>query len=444
MQQAPVLLINPPLFAVSDIFRTSINPPLNLAYLLSALAENGLSATVLDLGLESLLKYGVARNNESLHRLAMGNPPAEYLSFLRARIHEVVGQREPRVIAMNADNAKLAFFCLREAKKIRPDAASIVGGTVASSMYGVFLSKPQIDYVAIDEAEETFPALVACILAGRPCDSIPGIVHRRDGSILRTAPAKAVDLSSGRMPSYDAFDMDSYFRLNGRRLMVLSARGCRGRCRFCGIPRHLPIRARPAEDVVREIELLQRKYAVNDFTFFNSMLNVNADHLNALTDELRARKIGIRFGCYLKADRHLADDTFERLKAAGCATVDFGVESGSRRMLEACRKDIDPEYVVKLVLQAKKTGLNVRCTFIWGMPGETWRDFFDTLRLYARLRPSCSGFFEFHVYEASEYYHRIEHYSDAYHEDALRISMLRNPLERKLKFRLTALVSKIF
>lgn len=441
MSKATLLFINPPSFAVYDLFRSSINPPLNLAYLISSFDGTNLDIQVCDLGLMSVRRYGLRKNNMHIERLLSGRPSKDYLMFLRQHIHEAVMEKSPAIVAMNADFYTVAFYCLREAKYVDPGIKCIVGGTVASDSYCAFLSKKQVDFVIIDEGEVSFRQLVLSLVDDNHYEHIEGIAYRFDGSIVRTPAAKPISLTSIKIPAYDCFDMESYLQINGNRLMILSARGCRGNCKFCGMPRHLPLRVRPTKEIVDEISQLKARYGVRKFTFFNSMMNINAGHLRSICYELMQRKTDIRFGCYLKADQYINSDTFGLLHSAGCDSVGFGIESGSQRMLDACNKSISIKSAEHLVQQAKHAGLRVRCTFIWGMPGETWGDFFRTLKVYCRMRPSCSGFFEFRVSETSEYYRNIEAYTHHYYEDVIRISMVRKGYEVRLKRILSSLMS---
>ena len=59
------------------------------------------------------------------------------------------------------------------------------------------------------------------------------------------------------------------------------------------------------------------------------------------------------------------------LKAAGCHQVMFGIESGSKQILQTLRKDINLEKTRQAVAIAQSEGLEVRSAFIFGTPGET-------------------------------------------------------------------------
>ena len=438
-----ILFINPPAFAVFDAFRSSVTPPLNLAYLIRSLSELPLEISVLDVGLKSVQKFGEKGNNRQIERFLGGRPHREYLSFINSLLREAFKREKFGFVAMNADLYPFALYCLRQAKLLNPSSFIIIGGTTASECYGAFLDKKQVDCVVLDEGEETLPHLIECLQNGMNLDEVPGIVYKCAGSYIRNKARQAIRFDRIISPDYGLFDMETYLRLNGRRLMVLSARGCRGNCKFCGMPHHLPLRIRAAQDVVDEIEILRDRHGVSNFTFFNSMMNITPQHISDVCSELEKRRVQIRFSCYLKADRYLTRDTFRILRSSGCYAVDFGIESGSQSVLYRCSKGIELPEAIKLVGYAKAERLKIRCTFIWGFPNESWSEFLATIALYIRFRPACSGFFEFRLSESSEYYRNIERYTENFFEDIIRIRLARTPLAALIKGRIASLIQKI-
>jgi len=81
------------------------------------------------------------------------------------------------------------------------------------------------------------------------------------------------------------------------------------------------------------------------------------------------------------------------LADSGCRHVGFGVESGSRGILKAMRKNQTPAQLRRALVCATKAGLATRIFLIVGFPGETDATIRETLDL---LR-NCP-FDEFSVY----------------------------------------------
>ena len=70
----------------------------------------------------------------------------------------------------------------------------------------------------------------------------------------------------------------------------------------------------------------------------------------------------------------------------------FGVESGSQEMLKIIRKDIDLDKTVEAVTLAKKVGIEVRCAFTFGTPGETKETIQETIDYAMKMDPDLAIF----------------------------------------------------
>ena len=92
---------------------------------------------------------------------------------------------------------------------------------------------------------------------------------------------------------------------------------------------------------------------------------------------------------------HVTPETLGLLRQyADNDEIVIGAQSGSRHMLEACRRSHTAEAVLTAVSLARKSGYKVIVDFIFGLPGETAEDIRETVsiieelsRLGARIHP---------------------------------------------------------
>ena len=73
------------------------------------------------------------------------------------------------------------------------------------------------------------------------------------------------------------------------------------------------------------------------------------------------------------------------MQAAGCHSVDFGVESGSAAMLKRVNKNITKEMALQAIRTARESGLRTNAFFIIGHPGESKWTALETVRFAGRL-----------------------------------------------------------
>lgn len=94
----------------------------------------------------------------------------------------------------------------------------------------------------------------------------------------------------------------------------------------------------------------------------------------------------------------------EWLARAGCERIQFGIEAGSNKTLEAIKKEITVEQAFEAVRLAKKYGIEVLTYFMLGMPGETPEDMEETIRFVKRLNPDYATFSVTVPYAGTEIY----------------------------------------
>ncbi|MBM3789809.1 MAG: TIGR04013 family B12-binding domain/radical SAM domain-containing protein [Acidobacteria bacterium] len=256
------------------------------------------------------------------------------------------------------------------------------------------------DIVFCGEAEESFPAVLRRLAAGGEFRDIAGIAIRRDNEVVVNSRALPADI--------EAFS--SFSPERGMFGPIEITRGCPFACSYCqtshifGVrPRHRSISA-----IARQAETLRSKYgrvvrllSPNAFSYGSPdgrQLNPAALHdlLSALRETVSPGG-RIIFGHYPSEVRpeHVTPDTLGLLRRfADNDEIVIGAQSGSQRMLEACRRSHTVDEVVTAVSLARRFGYKVIVDFIFGLPGESEPDRRETVavleslsRLGARIHP---------------------------------------------------------
>jgi anaerobic magnesium-protoporphyrin IX monomethyl ester cyclase len=90
---------------------------------------------------------------------------------------------------------------------------------------------------------------------------------------------------------------------------------------------------------------------------------------------------------FTRPDLLLRDNLAEHLKRAGCHTAILGVESASREILKAYKKDYDLEQIQEAFKLCRRIGLRTVATFIIGLPEDSRETIQATIRFARRLDP---------------------------------------------------------
>jgi anaerobic magnesium-protoporphyrin IX monomethyl ester cyclase len=164
----------------------------------------------------------------------------------------------------------------------------------------------------------------------------------------------------------------------------MSTRGCPFHCEFCSnVVFGGSYRQRSPENVVDEIEeALASGY--ERIAFADDVFTLNRRQVLGVCAEIKKRGLHFKWECLGRVDALDYPIALE-MKAAGCARIYFGIESGNDRILKLMKKQITTAQARNAIEAAHQAGLEVGAFFILFYPGETDDTVLDTLRFATSL-----------------------------------------------------------
>jgi radical SAM superfamily enzyme YgiQ (UPF0313 family) len=323
-------------------------PPLSLAYLAAALESSGVEVQILD--------FLVTR-------------------YRPEKVRQKLEEYQPQLVGVTCVtlNYHLAAEMLEVCKTVDPDIVTVIGGPHASFTPGETLREaPWIDVVVIGEGDRTLVELVEAVAGGGSLHDIAGIAFREEGALVKTAPRPLIDnIDSLPVPARHLIPLSRY-RALGSPCTVITGRGCPYGCIFCSGRRMLgrKVRFRDPGLVVDEIEMIKRDYGFQQVNIVDDTFTVNHPHAYQVCEEMLRRNLNINWSAFARVD-NMTDELATLMKRAGCNTVLFGVESADEDILKTIRKGLTPDDVRNGVRIATGAGIQVYCSFIIGLPGES-------------------------------------------------------------------------
>jgi len=326
----------------------------------------------------------------------------------------------PSVVGISATTASFpqATHLAQWSKETLPDSVVVLGGChVTFTAAQTLADTPAVDMVVRGEGEQTLRELVDCLAADQPPTGVLGLSYRQNGHIIHNPPRPFIrDLNALPWPARHLMDMPLY-SVPGA---LISSRGCPGRCIFCaaGAMGGQRYRIRSPESVVDEMEFLHRQYGLEQLSIMDDTFTGLPRKLTLpVCAELERRGLKIAFGCESRADV-ATPQLLETLRKAGCTTIQFGVESGSPRILATLGKRITLDQVRQATTHSVELGMRVICSFILGHPNETEQDVYMTLDFIEELL--YIGVREIYItplipYPGSDVYERRETYGITLH-----------------------------
>ena len=363
-----VCLINPPWVTRSNNIWTKIRgtlPPLGLLYLAAFLEKEGVSADILD------CQTGL-RSWKEIER------------ELRGKRYDLYGITGTTSIISNS------YRIAGLVKSFHPEAGVVMGGVHVTALPEEALGKESVDFVVRGEGERALLELAKGAAPG----SISGLSYKSGGKMVHTGGVGVMaNLDSIPFPAFHKVDLKAYRpALNSYRRLpainMMTTRGCPGRCTFCNSA-NVPLRRRSAENIYEEMKMLSEKYGIKEISFYDDTFTVFHDNINRLCDLLISNGTDLTWSCFARVDT-VTPPLLKKMRAAGCHQVMFGIESASPEILKNIRKNVELEKNLQAVRMAKEAGITVRCTFMFGNPGETEKTIDETIKYSLELDPDIA------------------------------------------------------
>ncbi len=314
----------------------------------------------------------------------------------------IIRDAKPHVIGTTAlaVNRFEAMDVLKKIKTDFPETLAVLGGKFFVDRPGfaeeILKSESYIDMVAVGDGEKTFKEILDAVENRSPFGQIKGLVYRDvSGKIIQNEKRKdaaildELDIDFDLLPDkinarYSTMIKLRHFEEEGLRAhAMLLGRGCTGRCIFCVRSNEPAYHVRSLESSLEEIEGFVKKKNVRYFSFNDPCFTIRPSFVKDFCNAIIERRLNIKWYCEARVDA--PTPILELMKKAGCISVDFGVESGSPKILKVIRKAIDPDMVIRFADACNDLGIRAGAFFMISHPDETEEDVELTLELIRKL-----------------------------------------------------------
>lgn len=361
-----VCFINPP---TTDPMEGTIYFPMALLTLGGVLKKMGIKTTLWDFDL-----YFKRKGNTTEKEF-------------RNLIHNGVDGVETNIFGISSicSNFPMALWIAKEIKEHNPKSLIILGGPQPSSVPMQILERfNYIDAVVVGEGEKTLEEMAAKDFDKVQLAGIPGVAARVEGKVVFHAKRTLVqEMDELPYPDYTLINFRDYqpYRTGSYQVNVEVGRGCPFHCTFCStaLMWENQFRVKSPKKILEEMEWLHREYG---FTFFDLI------HDNFTT----SRKFLLDFCEYMKKNNVNKLKWFsssrtdcidvprlELMYEAGVGGLFFGIETGSDRMQQVIKKNLNFERFEPILKRGNELNLVVITAFILGFPEEEIADIDQTI-----------------------------------------------------------------
>lgn len=356
-----VMLINPPVsfdvfygeWDMSDV--KSSSPPLGILSLASMIRKYGYQVKVVDAHADGLNEDAIKMVIKEFNPDIVGITAMTVMISAAAKIAEIV-------------------------KEVNSDITTILGGVhVTAEPIETLRRYPDFDYATIGEGEVVFTEFLEKFRKHEELSSIQSLVYRKELGGINVNERRAFfkGLDEFPPPAFDLVpNLFNHYRLSVfgtkkfKSVGLVTSRGCTGKCTFCdlGVVGR-GYRANTAEYLINLMKDLYTNYGVSDFLFYDDLFVGSRPRLQEVCDMIIREKLPFTWSCCARVD-FIHKDMLKLMKDAGCWMIEYGIESGSQRIIDSMRKNITTEKIREVINATSEAGIVTKGNFIFGNPGE--------------------------------------------------------------------------
>lgn len=346
-----------------------------------------------------------------------------YYKKLRRYFLYLLELEKPDVLGVTVYKTTLAasLFILKLTREHYPHIKTVMGGGIFADSHAVgspnfeilaAISKDYLDKIFIGPGEQLFLAY----LQGR----LPGTQRVYTTADLESPPLGFEDID---LPDFSDFNPYKYTYMP-----AAASVSCMYRCTFCNEIKYWgKFRKKEPGQVVDEMTALYKKHGRQLFFMTDSLLNPVVDDLSR---EIIKRDAPFYYDAFFRIDQASTDiGRTLSWRRGGLYRVRIGIESGSREILDKINKNITVEQVKNALSSLAFAGIKTTTYWIIGHPGETEKDFQNTLDLIEEQKDNiwqaeCNPF---------RYYYNNQNHSDEW--AGYRVPLFPGELEDMLIFK---------
>jgi len=259
-----------------------------------------------------------------------------------------------------------------------------IGGNFFGRVKDAIVKHPEFfdlfcDSLLVEEGERPVVELARYIKGDIKIEEVSNLIYKKDGKTFVNETKKPMKLDEMSTVSLEGYDFTKYFAPEII-LPFQSSRGCYwGKCSFCDQDFGQNFNVKNAEKLTNEFIELKEKYGIKYFEFIDE--SVSPAYLSELSDKIKEKNINIGYFFDARLEKTFTKEILKKGYDSGLKMVLWGLESGSKSVMELINKGIDIDKRLEILKNSSDSGLWNFAFIFFGFPTETVDDARKTIKM---------------------------------------------------------------
>jgi radical SAM superfamily enzyme YgiQ (UPF0313 family) len=366
-------------------------PPMGISYIASYLNARGIKTMISDFSIEMYhalptdKKFIMDSGDFHINWISTESYNREIQSIISPYLLKYALQilkSKAKIIGFSvlSTNILPTLNLIRILKQKRPELTIILGGPLVTRYEGApwVIEQVGVDFIIPDEGEETCLELIQALQQNKTnFEDIKGLIYKNNLEVIDTGKRELIsNINEIPYPNYQFFPLEKY---KDYKIPLLGSRGCIFKCSFCSETiLWKRYRFRSAENIIDEMKHHIKNYQNRYFYIVDSLINGNMKELISMCEMIIDQGLEVKWGGKASVRIQMSKEIIELMAKAGCTDLQYGIESGSPKVVRDMRKGFTIPIAKQVLKDTYDAGIQTSCFFLIGFPTESEKNYQET------------------------------------------------------------------